>query len=320
VLRLNPLWLEQMEATEVIAIRPTQFKNCRQCLEDEPKMVFRSLTARGAILCAGVALFAPIFLLDDRASAETYFQADYAISFARITVGNVAVSADVGSAEYVMSANGRVGGAMRLLMNGQAHLATRGTLADARPTPTDFIFKIDSADDPLDVHMLIENGNVTELTALPPSRDGVRISDEDRQGILDPLSALMIPAVDTGNGLAKEACQRTLPIFDGRQRYDLQLAFKRFDKIKVDKGYAGPVVVCSVSYLPIAGHRLSTPLAKYVAESSEIEGTFAPLAGTRLLAPIRVLVTNVLANLVIQANRFEVATQASSPSNSHPNP
>jgi len=31
--------------------------------------------------------------------------------------------------------------------------------------------------------------------------------------------------------LNKETCQRTLPIFDGRQRYDLQLEFKRLDKV-----------------------------------------------------------------------------------------
>jgi hypothetical protein len=33
----------------------------------------------------------------------------------------------------------------------------------------------------------------------------------------------------------------------------LKLAFKRMDKMTAEKGYAGPVVVCSVSYEPIAG-------------------------------------------------------------------
>jgi hypothetical protein len=281
-------------------------------------MMLGSRTARGAILCAGLALLAPNFLLDDRARAQTHFQADYVISFARITVGNVSIGADIGSAAYAISASGRVGGAIRLLVNGDAHLTTRGTISDARLAPTDFVFKINSADDPLDVSMLIESGNVTDLTALPPTSDGVPISEADRQGILDPLSALLIPAEDIGDGLTKEACQRTLPIFDGRQRYDLQLTFKRFDKIKANKGYSGPVVVCSVSYRPIAGRRVSTPLVKYLAESREVEGAFAPVAGARLLAPVRVLVTNLLANLVIQANRFEVAP-APTPSNSNPN-
>ena len=39
-----------------------------------------------------------------------------------------------------------------------------------------------------------------------------------------------------------------LPVFDGRRRYDLKLTFKRMDQVKADKGYAGPVAVCAVSF------------------------------------------------------------------------
>jgi hypothetical protein len=37
------------------------------------------------------------------------------------------------------------------------------------------------------------------------------------------------------------------------------------------KGYAGPVVVCSVAYEPMAGHRASTALVKYLSEGREME-------------------------------------------------
>ena len=72
-----------------------------------------------------------------------------------------------------------------------------------------------------------------------------------------------------------------------------------------EKGYAGPVVVCSVSYEPIAGHRASTALVKYLSEGREMEIALAPVAATRLLAPFRLSVVSMLANLVIEANRFE---------------
>jgi hypothetical protein len=75
------------------------------------------------------------------------------------------------------------------------------------------------------------------------------------------------------------------------------------------------VVVCSLSYRPIAGHRVSTPFIKYLSESRETEIAFAPVAGTRLLAPFRLVVANLLANLSVQANRFEATMQASSNSN-----
>jgi len=313
---------EQIKDAEVVDIAPAyshRFENGRRWLKDELKMMPRPLAHPGVILSAGLALLAPFFLFDDRASAQTNFHADYVISFARITVGDVAVNGDISGAAYAISASGRIGGAARLLANGEAHLTTRGTTAGTRLTPTNFVFKINSPDDPLDVKMVIENGNVTEVTTSPPSGDGVPMSDADRRGILDPLSALLLPAVDAGDGLTKEVCQHTLPIFDGRHRYDLQLSFKRFDKITVSKGYAGPVVVCSVSYRPIAGHQESIPLVKYLAESREIEVAFAPVAGTGLLAPVRLVIANLLANLMIQAKRFDATTQAPTPSNSSPN-
>jgi len=282
-------------------------------------MMFRSLTAQGGILYAGLALLTPVFLPYDHAHAQTRFEADYVISFARITVGNVAVTADIDSAAYAISANGRVGGAIRLLANGEGNLTTRGTITNSRPAPTNSALKVNSTDDPVDVKMVIEDGNVTELAALPPTGDGVPIDDGHRQGILDPLTALLVPAGDIGDGLTKEACQRTLPVFDGRQRYNLTLAFKRLDKVTAKKGYAGPVVVCSMSYRPFAGHRVSAPLVKYLSESRDIEIAFAPVAGARLLAPFRLLVANSLANLLVQANRFE-STIGAAPASSNSNP
>lgn len=292
----------------------------RRFSEDELILMFRSLTASGVIFCAGLALLGPPFFLLDQARGQTAFKADYVISFARITVGNATVRADISSNAYAISASGRAGGAMRLLANGDGDLTSRGSVTGNRFLPSTFMLKINSADDPLDVNMVIEDGNVTELTVLPPSNDGVPITDADRKGISDPLSAVFVPVGDTGDGLNRETCQRTLRVFDGRQRYDLQLDFKRLDKVRAN-AYSGPVIVCSLSYRPIAGHRASAPLVKYLSESREIKIALAPLAGTRLFAPFRLVVANLLANLVVQANRFDLSVKTTpAPLNSSPNP
>jgi hypothetical protein len=136
------------------------------------------------------------------------------------------------------------------------------------------------------------------------------VTAANRRGIVDPLTAALFSAAAAGETLSKDACRRTLPIFDGRQRYDLKLAFKRMDKVTAEKGYAGPVVVCSVRYEPIAGHRASR-FVKYLSEGREMEMAFAPIAGTRLLAPFRLSVPSTLANLMIEANRFEATSQPS---------
>ena len=83
------------------------------------------------------------------------------------------------------------------------------------------------------------------------------------------------------------------------------------DKVTADKGYAGPVVVCSLRYEPIVGHIASNALVKYLSEGREMEIVLAPVAGTRLLAPFRLSVVSMLANLVIEANRFEATARPS---------
>ena len=110
------------------------------------------------------------------------------------------------------------------------------------------------------------------------------------------------------DGLTEAACQRTLSVFDGRRRFDLKLAYKRMDKVKAEKGYAGPVVVCAVTFQPDGGASQLEHMVKYLSGGREIEMALAPIAGTRLLAPFRMSIASMLGNLVVQARRFEVLT------------
>jgi Protein of unknown function (DUF3108) len=287
--------------------------------------MFRSRTAQTTLLVVGSALALIPATVAGGAHAEGHLDASYTISFARIPVGEITATAVFGQNEYAISARARAGGVLKaLLVDGEASFSTQGTIKGDHPVPTTFTSKVVSSTETSDVTMTLdEGGNVKELTATPPPRsDLVPVTKANRQAIVDPLSALLFPAAATGEGLSQEACRRTLPIFDGHHRYDLKLAFKRMDKMTAEKGYAGSVVVCSVSYEPIAGHRANVPLVKYLSEGREIEIALASIGGTRLLAPFRLSVVSTLANLMIDANRFETimapAPAGTSPSVAHP--
>jgi hypothetical protein len=268
-------------------------------------MMVRSRAAQTTILAAGSALALITAVADDRAHGEGNLDASYTISFARIPVGEITATAVFGQSEYTISARARAGGVMKvLLVDGEASFTTRGTIKDGHPEPTNFTSKIVSNAETSDVTMVLDEGNVRELVGAPPGLDRVPVTAANRRGIVDPLTAVLSSAGGTGETLSQEACRRTLPIFDGHQRYDLKLAFKRMDKMTAEK-YAGPVVVCSVNYEPIAGHRANIPLVKYLSDGREMEIALAPIAGTRLLAPFRLSVVSTLANLIIEANRFE---------------
>lgn len=258
---------------------------------------------------AAGALCALLLATPGIAQAQGKFEADYAISIARITIGSATATADFSDGQYGVSMSGRASGMMRVLASGDGTLSARGVLNAGRPAPREFVARTTTDDDTLDVKLVIDGDNVVALSASEPkpNPDRVELTEAHRRGIVDPLTALLIPIDGAGpsDGPSEAACQRTLAVFDGRRRFDLKLAFRRMDTVKAERGYAGPVAVCTVTFRAVAGHRRSSRIVKYL-EGRDIEMAFAPVAGTRLLAPFRITIANMLGNLVVQANRFDV--------------
>ena len=76
------------------------------------------------------------------------------------------------------------------------------------------------------------------------------------------------------------------------------------DKVKADKGYAGPVVVCAVYFSPIAGYIPSRAAIKYIAKLRDMEVWLAPIAGTRVLVPFRAQGPTPIGQAVLEATQF----------------
>ncbi len=258
------------------------------------------------------ALALPIAGAAGAAQADSRLDAHYRMSVAGIAIGRSEISAVIGSADYASSAGGRASGLLRVLVTGEGSVNARGAIVDGRLAPASFTSTTKGEDETAAVRMTLEGGDVKELAAQTraPDADRVPVSADDRKGVVDPLTALLIPVDGDGDLIAAPACRRTLPIFDGRRRYDLALSFKRIDRVKAAKGYAGPAVVCAVAFRAIAGHRTDSALVKYLAGGRDIELTLAPIAGTRLLAPFRLAIVNMLGDIVIEATAFETTTTA----------
>jgi len=126
---------------------------------------------------------------------------------------------------------------------------------------------------------------------------------------MDPMSASFIPVPGKANLMNPEACQRTLAVFDGRMRYDLQLVYKRVDEISPDKGYSGPSVVCAVSFIPLAGHNPQRSAIKYLINLREMEMWLAPIAGTRVVVPFRLSIPTPVGLGIMQATEFVSVAQ-----------
>lgn len=265
-----------------------------------------TLLASGALALAA-AVSGPV-------RAQGKLEARYAASLAGIPVGTGSWVVDIDATHYTAAASGITTGLMRVFTGGQGTSAAKGILSGGKLMSSVYAATITTRKKTDEIRLTIANGNVKEFKLDPPADNDperLPITEAHQHGVLDPMTAMLVRAPGTGDPLSPEACQRTLAIFDGRLRYDLRLAYKRMDNVKAEKGYAGPVVVCSVFFAPIAGYIPSRSAIKYITKLRDMELWLAPLAGTRVLVPFRAQGPTPIGHAVLQATQFvSVATPA----------
>ena len=266
---------------------------------------------RAAALAAATAGFVP-----HNAGAQGRVEARYTAALAGIPIGRGTWVIDIGADQYTTAASGRAGGVLRLFANGEGTGAARGAVNRGRLVAGTFSSAYTTRHDSYDVRMGLAGGAVKDLKTDPPyepSPDRVPLTDAHRRGVLDPMTAALMTVTGTGGLLTPEACRQRLPIFDGRQRFDIVMSFKRMENVQSQKGYSGPAVVCTALYEPIAGHRPGRYAIQYLRETRDIEIWLVPIAGTRLVVPYRISVPTLLGAATLQATQFETEAQAPRP-------
>jgi Protein of unknown function (DUF3108) len=239
--------------------------------------------------------------------AQGKLEARYTASLAGIPIGKGSWVVDITDTRYTAAASGVTTGLVRVFTGGQGTSAAHGTWQAGQPQTTIYASTIIAGKKSDEVRVTLANGVVKETRLDPPLETGpdrVPITEEHRKGVLDPMTASLIRTPGTGTSVSPEACQRTLAVFDGRMRYDLQFAFKRMDHVKAGKGYAGPVVVCAVYFSPIAGYNPTRAAIRYITKQRDIEVWLAPIAGTRVLVPFRAQGPTPIGRFVLEATQF----------------
>lgn len=235
------------------------------------------------------------------AHAQGKLKAHYTISMTGVTFGEIVWLVDIGDTLYSTSATGKASGVLSVLVNGEGSVVAQGNVAADHLNPSSYTSTITDDDGTIKLQMTFADGVATEqITPQPPVRaDRVALTDADRRGAADPLSAVLISTKLGGGVMASSDCNRTLMIFDGRRRYNLALSYNRIDKITVEHGYSGQILVCGVVLQPIAGYRADSVTVKYIAGRRNMELWFAPIAGTSIMAPVRVLMPTLIGTLKI---------------------
>src|SRR5579871_70116 len=259
------------------------------------------------------------------AHAQGRLNAEYTASIAGIPVGNGVWTVTIGDKEYTAEVTGRVAGLLSWVTSGEGSIVAQGTVNRGNLSATDYEAEVKysvgiKSKKFAAVRMKIESRTVKDLAVEasdPPNRKNIPVTEEHKRGIVDPITASLIPVAGTGEALTPRACEQTLPVFDGNHRFNLALSFKRMEDVQTDQGYRGPAVVCGVNYQPIAGYNPDRSTIKYLMNNRDMEIWLTPIAGTRILAPFRISVPTKVGIAVLQAKQFVTVPQEPGKPTSH---
>ena len=264
-----------------------------------------------AIFCAG--------LLPAIAPAPSFGQggrldAQYEATLAGIPVGKGGWTIDIGDDQYSASAYGGTSGLLKSFAGGSGTGASVGRVVNGALVATNYTASTTTSKKSESIHITLANGNVKEygIDPQPPvDADRIPVTEAQKRGVYDPMTATMLRVPGTGDLLTPDSCRTGAAIFDGRMRYELKLDFKRMTTVKADKGYSGPAIVCAIYFSPVAGYIPDRPVIKYLSAQRNMEITFAPLAGTRILVPFRMVIPTPLGTAMLEATEF--VTQVAAP-------
>jgi hypothetical protein len=241
------------------------------------------------------------------AAAQGRLEAQYIATISGLPVGSGSWVVEFSDRSYTAAASGMTAGLLDMLIGARGTGASHGTLSAGQPIPSSYAATIIDRRHVDEVRMALTGGNVVDYSVeppMPPIPDRIPITAADRQGVFDPMTSVLAQVAGTGNPVTPAACNRKVPVFDGRVRYDLYSTYKRMEVVKAERGYHGPVVVCALYFAPISGYVPNHAAIKYLVELRDAEVWLAPIAGTRVLVPFRFSMPTPLGPAVLLAKQF----------------
>ena len=176
---------------------------------------------------------------------------------AGITIGKVDMDATIRGGQYHVASNLSTSGVVNAFWKSEIQATSSGTIGQKTLEPALYdSFDTNHASNKQEVALTYEPGNVPRLYAQPAYKTtGYEVPAAQQKDTFDPLSAVMF--LTSGVAVsASDPCALTMPVFDGRRRYNVELSKVKDTAIHMDNGlYSGHAVVCSVRYRQLSGFK-----------------------------------------------------------------
>lgn len=238
--------------------------------------------------------------------AQIRVVATYDVALAGFSLGEVRLTARFKGPSYRMKSEGRFSIFLGRTYKSSGTAASDGRLTKVGPETVNFVVSYEGGDKKEKRRISFENGDVVDVTIVPQKKRGKRrvpVTRAQLKDVLDPLSAAFLHA-QTGDSV----CDNTVPIFDGRLRYDVAFAPKRIEALPKDapRGLSRSAEVCAVKFVPVSGHKPDNPVIKYLSQTNSMEAWLVRLPETDLYIPYWVGVPTILGSAAVALTEIEV--------------
>jgi hypothetical protein len=243
-------------------------------------------------------------------AAETWpanMRALYEINFNGFNVGTFEFESQAESQSYTLIANARLSVLLgAFTWNGETR--SFGSIVNQAPKPASFTFDFRSNLRAGSTKLGFSDGTVTNISNLPPmvpSVPTIPVREQHLKGVVDPLSAIMM----LSRSPSADPCDRRIPIFDGKERFDLLFSHKGEMRVTEQAPSGQPALahVCRVRYLPIAGHKIDAD-TKFMAANDAIEVALRPIPSANVFVPYQISIPTMAGSATIISKRVEIVS------------
>ncbi|WP_455178678.1 DUF3108 domain-containing protein [Azospirillum melinis] len=238
------------------------------------------------------------------ASAEPV-KATYRVFVGGVTALDVNATLDVAGDRYRIAVSAVTGGTIGRLFSWRTDSESDGHVRGADFRPDSHRQTSLLRGEPRNVTLTYgPQGDVSTSVTPPADKDDREPVPPDLQrGTLDPLTAVLDLLFAVG---ASEGCDRSLPVFDGRRRYDM--VFSEVGRRIVDPSrysiFSGVAQQCRVSYKPVAGYARSSSGGRFwqrnnPADRPPVNLWLAPVAAGSPPLPVRLETDSDFGSVVV---------------------
>ena len=174
-----------------------------------------------------------------------------------VTLGRVDMNTTIRGDQYHTVSNLQTGGVVNAFWQSEIQATSNGTVGTKNFHPALYdSFYTGRADKKQEVSLTYDEGGPVRLFADPPySTTGYEVSPAQQKATFDPLSAITYLVSGVGAS-ADNPCGITLPVFDGRRRYNAEISKVKDTTVSMDNGlYKGKALLCQIKYRQLAGYK-----------------------------------------------------------------